>query len=315
MDAILEKCCGMDVHRDTVVACLLTGALDQRPKKVMRTFSTISKDLHQMRAWLLEEGCVHVAMESTGVYWKPIYAVLEDDFEIRLANAQRIKNVPGRKTDVSDAEWIAKLLRSGLIAGSFVPPEDIRELRELTRYRKKLLGNCTAEKNRILKYLESAGVKIASVISDAFGKTGRELLQRLMDGQRLDQVTVLSLAKGNIKTKVTQLMDALEAPLSSHQRFMIRQSWGHLAYLENAVEELDATIDNHLQDYKTEVALLKTIPGVDQNSAAALIAEIGVDMSQFHSENHLASWAGLSPGNNESAGKKSPHAPLTAILM
>lgn len=306
MEAILERCCGLDVHRDTVVACLITGSLDARPQKEIRTFSTMSKGLHELLAWLLEAQCTHVAMESTGVYWKPVYHVLEGSFELKLANAQRIKNVPGRKTDISDAEWLAKLLRSGLIEGSFVPPQEIRELRELTRYRKKLVGNATAEKNRIQKLLESSGMKLSSVISDVFGASGRSLLHQLMDKGRLDEETIRSLVKGQIKKKVPQLVDALQGTLSSHQRFLLKQSWDHLLYLERSLDQIDEAINEHLQAYRVEMELLQTIPGIDQTAASAILAEIGADMLQFHSERHLASWAGLSPGNNESAGKKNP---------
>lgn len=313
MEAILEHCCGLDVHRDTVVACLLTGNLQDRPHKDIRTFSTMSKGLHELAAWLQTASCTHVAMESTGVYWKPVYHVLEESCEIRLANAQRIKNVPGRKTDISDAEWIAKLLRSGLIEGSFVPPQDIRELRELTRHRKKLVHHMTAEKNRIQKVLESAGIKLASVISDVFGVTGRALLRQLMDNGRLDQESVRSLVKGQIKNKVPQLMDALQGKLSSHHRFLLAQSWQHLTHLEHSIQAFDETIDSHLVPYRVEIDILRTLPGVDVTAASAILAEVGADMLQFHSQRHLASWAGLSPGNYESAGKKSPHASSTAI--
>lgn len=315
MDAIIQRCAGLDVHRDTVAACVLTGELDQRPQKEIRTFSTMSKGLHELLTWLEESQCTHVAMESTGIYWKPVYAILEGRFELKLANAQHIKNVPGRKTDVNDAEWIAKLLRSGLIEGSFVPPQDIRELRELTRYRKKLVSDASSEKNRIQKVLEAAGIKLGCVISDVFGKTGRSLLVQLMDNGRLDEITVAGLAKGQIKQKVPQLMEALRSELSDSQRFMIKQSWDHLRYLEQALEKQDEAIDEHLKPYLVEVELIKTIPGIDRTAAAAIIAEIGSDMTQFHSDRHLASWAGLSPGNNESAGKKSPLALSKEIHM
>lgn len=305
MEAILENCCGLDVHRDTLVACLFTGNLEDRPKKDIRTFSTMSKGLHELEVWLQSASCTHVAMESTGVYWKPVYHVLEESCDIKLANAQRIKNVPGRKTDISDAEWIAKLLRSGLIEGSFVPPPDIRELRDLTRHRKKMVFHATAEKNRIQKVLESAGIKLGSVISDVFGVTGRALLQQLMHNGRLDRDTVNSLVKGQIKNKVPQLMDALHSKLSSHHRFLLNQSWQHLTHLEQSIEQFDAEIDQHLEPYRLEMGLLQTIPGVDVTAASAILAEVGADMLQFHSERHLASWAGLSPGNYESAGKKS----------
>jgi transposase len=232
--------------------------------------------------------------------------VLEEFCEIKLANAQRIKNVPDRKTDIADSDWIAKLLRCGLIEGSFVPPEDIRELRDLTRYRKKLVNHASAEKNRIQKVLESAGIKLASVISDVFGVTGRSLLKHLMDKGKLDEDTVRSLVKGQIKNKVPQLMDALQAKLSSHHQFLMSQSWKwkHLGQLEDSIDLLDAAIDQHLEPYRVEMELLLTISGVDVTAASAILAEIGADMLQFHSERHLASWAGLSPGNYEVREKK-----------
>lgn len=302
MDAILERCCGLDVHRDTVVACLLTGSLESRPKKEIRTFSTMSKGLHELLDWLTASNCTHVAMESTGVYWKPVYHVLEETIQIKLANAQRIKNVPGRKTDIADSEWIAKLLRSGLIEGSFVPPADIRALRELTRHRKKLVSHASAEKNRIQKTLESGGIKLASVISDVFGVSGRALLEQIIHNGFLGQDVVESLVKGPIKKKIPQLMDALSGTLSTDQRFLLQQSWDHLRYLEQSLVKFDARIDEHLESYRLEIELIRSIPGIDSTSAAAILAEIGADMLQFHSDRHLASWAGLSPGNNESAG-------------
>ena len=248
--------------------------------------------------------CTHVAMESTGVYWKPVYHVLEEAMEIKLANAQRIKNVPGRKTDIADSEWIAKLLRSGLIKGSFVPPADIRELRELTCHRKKLVSHASVEKNRIQKVLESGGIKLSSVISDVFGVSGRALLRQIMTNGCLSQETVASLVKGPIKKKLPQLMDALSRTLSANHRFLLQQSWEHLIYLEQSLARFDAKIDEHLEPYRLEVELIRSIPGIDSTAAASILEEIGADMLQFHSERHLASWAGLSPGNNESAGKK-----------
>lgn len=313
MDAIIERCCGLDVHRDTVVACVLAGPLDQKPRKQVRTFSTMSKGLAELLAWLQQEGCTHAAMESTGVYWKPVYATLEGYFDLKLANAQRIKNVPGRKTDVSDAEWIAKLLRSGLVAGSFIPNKDIRELRELTRYRKKLLYNCTAEKNRILKVLESAGIKLAFVIADVFGVTGRALLEQLMSKGQFDKETAQNLAKGQIRQKVPMIMEASSTRLSAQERFLIRQSWNHLMFLERSISEIDIQISEILEPYQEDVARIQTIPGMDKTSTAAVIGEIGIDISQFTSERHLASWAGLSPGNNQSAGKRTPPGQLREI--
>jgi transposase len=294
---------------------MLTGPLDGRPKKEIKTFSTMSKGLHELLDWLQEKQCTDAAMESTGIYWKPVYQVLEEGcLNIKLANAQRIKNVPGRKTDVCDSEWIAKLLRSGLIEGSFVPPQDIRELRDLTRYRKKLVQNIAAEKNRIQKFLESSGIKLSSVMSDVFGVTGRAILKQLLENGRLDEETIKSLARGNIKTKVPQVLEALRTKLSPHHRFLIRKSWEHLVYLEQSLEELDEMIDQHLSAYSEEVELISAIPGMNKTSVAAIIAEIGVDMNQFPSDRHIASWAGLSPGNNQSAGKKKVLMPHRATL-
>jgi transposase len=304
LDAIIERCCGLDVHRDTVVACVLVGPLDQKPRKQIRTFSTMAKGLSELQEWLQQEGCTHAAMESTGVYWKPVYSTLEGYLDLKLANAQRVKNVPGSKTDASDAEWIAKLLRAGLIAGSFIPNKDIRELRELTRYRKKLLSNATAEKNRILKVLESAGIKLASVIADVFGVTGRALLEQLMTQGQFDKEMVQSIAKGQIRQKVPLIMEASSAQLSVKERFLIRQSWNHLMFLEQSISELDAQISEILEPYREDVERVQSIPGMDKKSVAAVVGEIGIDMGRFVSEHHLASWAGLSPGNNESAGKK-----------
>jgi transposase len=243
-------------------------------------------------------------MESTGVYWKPVFNILEDFFDITLANAQRIKNVPGRKTDVADAEWIAKLLRYGLIEKSFVPPADIRELRDLTRLRKKIIGDMTAEKNRIQKTLECSNIKLGSVISDVFGVSGRKLLTRLIERGYIAPKEVEETIHIRMMPKAASISDSLFGTLNEHQIFLIRQSWNHILFLEQSIEQIEARIQELLLPYQEQVELLLTIPGVKQNSVASIIAEIGMDMTQFPSASHLASWAGLSPGNHESAGKK-----------
>ncbi|MDC3426389.1 transposase, partial [Aquibacillus sp. 3ASR75-11] len=202
MDAILERCAGLDLHQETVVACVLHGSLDRRPKKETRTFGTTTKELLQLQDWLLEFQCTDIAMESTGVYWKPIWNILEDDFKLTLGNAQRIKNVPGRKTDVSDAFWIAKLLRAGLIESSFVPPVNFRDLRDLSRYRRKLLGHTTSEKNRIHKVLQDANIKLSTFVSDLFGVSGRALLESILDGEVLKVDEVKAIVKTSLKKKV-----------------------------------------------------------------------------------------------------------------
>lgn len=304
MEAMLTHCAGLDVHQRNIVVCVMTGPLDAIPETETRTFPTMTKDLFDMLKWLEEKEVTHIAMESTGIYWKPVYNILEGYFDITLANANRIKNVPGRKTDIADAEWIAKLLRCGLIEPSFIPPADIRELRDLTRLRKKWIGNLTAEKNRIQKALETSNIKLASVISDVFGVSGRNLLTKLVDQGYIDAKDIEESVKGQVKKKVSQLSDSLFGTLTNHQIFMIRKSWNHIVFLEQSLQELDEQIEKYLEPYKEEVQLLETMPGIKRNTAAAILAEIGVDMNQFPSASHLASWAGVSPGNHESAGKK-----------
>src|SRR5713101_6660461 len=221
MDTIVERCCGLDVHQATIVACLLVGRASQKPRKAVKTFRAMTQDLLALRDWLLSEGCTHVGMESTGVYWKPVHAVLEGAFQIVVGNARHIRNVPGRKTDVKDSEWIADLLRHGLIAKSFVPPKPIRELRDLTRYRRKLVESRTAERNRLLKLLETANVKLASVVTDVFGVSGRLMLQALLEGSRAP-AAIAALAKGRLRKKVIDLEYALEGRLEDHHRFLLQ---------------------------------------------------------------------------------------------
>lgn len=304
MDAILERCAELDVHQETVVACILAGPLDRKPKQQIQTCGTTTNELLKLSDWLTEQECTHVAMESTGVYWKPVWNILEDSFELVLANAQRIKNVPGRKTDVKDAAWIAQLLRCGLIESSFVPPEDIRDLRDLTRYRRKLLGNATAEKNRIHKILQDANIKLTTYVSDMFGASGLALLESIANGEVLEPEAIKDLVFTKLKNKVPQLVEALNGRVRAHHRKMIQRHLSHLQYLQKEIEKLEIEIDELLNPYHEEIKLLVTIPGIQKDAAASILAEIGTDMSVFPSEDHLSSWAALSPGNNESAGKK-----------
>jgi transposase len=304
MEVFIERCAGLDVHAETIVACVMTGNRDEDLFQETTTFPTLTKDLYHLLKWLEGHGVTHIAMESTGVYWKPVYNILEDFFDITLANAQRIKNVPGRKTDVNDAEWIAKLLRHGLIEKSFVPPVEIRNLRDLTRLRKKWIGHLTSEKNRIQKVLECSNVKISSVISDVFGVSGRKLLQKLIEQGYVDDSDVESSIHGSMARKKQKITDSLFGTLNEHQIFLIKQSWQHIIYLESLISEIEERVDTILKDYQEEMNLLLTIPGIKKASAAVIIAEIGVDMGQFPTSQHLASWAGVSPGNHESAGKR-----------
>jgi transposase len=304
MEVFIERCAGLDVHSETVVACVITGKQEDQLVKVTETFPTLTKDLFRLLKWLEEHEVTHIAMESTGIYWKPVFNILEDFFDITLANAQRIKNVPGRKTDVSDAEWIAKLLRHGLIEKSFVPPVNIRELRDLTRLRKKWIGHLTSEKNRIQKVLESSNVKLGTVISDVFGVSGRKLLEKLVEQGYVDAEDVESRIHGRLAAKKELITASLFGTINDHQRFLIRQSWLHIMQLEELIADVEKRIDKLLANYKEELELLLTIPGIKKDSAAIIIAEIGVDMGQFPTSQHLASWAGVSPGNHESAGKR-----------
>jgi len=302
MEAILERVCGLDVHQATVVACLLVGKAHEKPRKEVRTFPTFTQDLMKLRDWLQSQGCTHVAMESTGVYWKPVYTILEDAFEIIVGNARHIKNVPGRKTDVKDSEWIADLLRHGLIAKSFVPPKPIRELRDLLRYRRKLVESRTAERNRLLKLLETANIKLASVASNVFGVSGMCMLRAILQGGATPE-QIAELAKGRLRHKIADLIRALEGKLEEHHRFLLRLQMSRLEQVDADLRLLEQRIEDRLKPYGEEHARLTQIPGVDRVLAGVMIAELGTDMSVFHSANHLAAWAGVCPGNNESAGK------------
>lgn len=307
MDAILEKCCGLDVHQATVVACLITGSATQRPKKEVRTFRTVTRELRLMSEWLRAAGCTHVAMESTGVYWKPVYAVLEGDFELVVGNAHHIKNVPGRKTDVKDSEWIAELLRHGLIRKSFVPPKPLRELRDLLRYRRKVVDSRTSERNRLLAVLETANIKLASVASDVFGASGLRMLHALIEGKS-SPTQMAELAKGRLRHKLAELQLALEGSVEDHHRYLLKMQLGQLQQVEEMLASLDQHIEQKLEPYRAQHTRLMTIPGVNWYVAAVLLAEVGDDMTVFTSASHLAAWAGVCPGNHESAGryKKAP---------
>lgn len=303
MDAIVENCCGLDVHQKTVVACAIVTGDRRRAKREVRTFRTVMKDLIALRDWLASLGVTHVGMESTGVYWVPVFRVLEGSFELVVGNATHIKNVPGRKTDVKDSEWIADLVRHGLIRRSFVPPPAIRELRELTRYRRKLVQDQSRERNRIQKLLETANIKLKNVASDVFGASGRAMLRAIVDGVD-DPTTLARMAKGVLRNKIPELIEALEGRCEAHHRLLLDLELRHLEQIERTIAELDTHIDVKLGPYESEIALLVGIPGVNRVLAASLIAELGADMSIFPSVRHCAAWAGISPGNNESGGKR-----------
>ncbi|WP_339807631.1 IS110 family transposase [Paenibacillus sp. FSL R7-0337] len=305
MDAVRMCCAGLDVHQETVVACVLKGPIEQKPQCHLKTFGTTTKELLGLQDWLSEHGCREVVMESTGVLWKPVWNILEGSCDLVLANAQRVKNTPGRKSDMQDARWLAQLHRCGLIEGSMVPEQDIRDLRDLTRYRSKMVQAVTAEKNRIHKILQDANIKLTTFMSDLYGVSGRGLLQKIMDGEVIDEMTVKSLVKTRLKKKVPQLLDALNGKLRRHHREMIRDHWDHLVYLEKRITELEARIEAKAEPYLEKIEQIDSIPGIERTSAVTIFAEVGPHVAEmFPSDAQFASWAGVCPGNNESAGKR-----------
>lgn len=305
MRPILESCGGLDVHRDQVTACIAYGSLEKAEENlIVKEFSTMTADLRGLSSWLKEYNVETVAMESTGIYWKPIFNILEDGFEVILANAAHVKNVPGLKTDKKDARWLARLLRYGLVPGSFIPPRNIRELRDLTRTRRKLIGEMTRQKNRIQKILQDANIKLSSVMSDVFGVSGEGMIRALLEKDELSLEEIKSLAKGNLRNKTELLMKAMDSNITDHHRFLLKKHFEHIDFLVKQIAEFDVEIYQKLDPYKKEFEKIQTAPGINEIGAASIIAEIGVDMSQFPDEDNLSSWGAICPGNNESAGKR-----------
>jgi len=302
MQIVYSRCCGLDVHKETVVACLLIPEEGKIAKEI-RTFQTMTSDLLTLHDWLLAHQVTHVAMESTGVYWKPIFNLLEGSFKVLLVNAAHIKAVPGRKTDVKDCEWIADLLSHGLLKGSFIPPEPIRDLRDLTRYRKSLSDERVREVNRLQKLLESANIKLSCVATDVMGVSGRAMMEALLGGKS-DPGALADLARGKLRKKLPLLKEALRGRFRPHHQFLLGEILSHIDFLDEAIASVSQEVENRMGPFSKEVGLLKTMTGVKQTVAENMISEIGVDMSYFPTHRHAASWAGLCPGNNESAGKR-----------
>ncbi len=291
------------MQKREIVACSLITGSDGRATKAVRAFGTMADDLLALSDWLTAAGCTQVAMESTGVYWKPVYNLLEDSFDLLLVNARHVKAVPGRKTDVRDCERLADLLRHGLLRGSFVPDRPQRELRELTRYRASLVREPTAEANRLQKVLEGANIKLASVATGILGKSGREMPAALTEGQT-DAAELAQLARGRLREKRPQLERALTGRVEAHQRFLVAEQLAHLDFLDEAIARVSAEIGERMRPLEAAIVRLDTIPGVGRAVAEALVAEIGADPSRFPTAKQLASWAGMCPGNHESAGKR-----------
>lgn len=300
MDVVFERACGMDVHKDNITACIMTPE-----GKEIQTFSTKTVFLLQLVDWIKQHNCTHVAMESTSVYWKPIVNLLEaEDIEFLVVNAQHMKAVPGRKTDVKDAEWIAKLLRHGLLKASYIPDRNQRELRELVRYRRSIIEERARQHNRIQKVLEGANIKLASVVSDVMGVSARDMLNAIAEGEE-DPEKLANFARRTMKKKKDELMLALKGYINSHQRLMLKTILKHIDFLTEQIEMLDQKVAERVSSHQEDVDLLDSIPGIATRMAEQILSEIGTDVKkQFPSAAHMCSWAGLVPGHNESAGKR-----------
>ena len=300
-DQVIERGCGIDIHKSVLVATVQGKGI----KTETRSYDAFTESIQQLRDWLKSLGITHIAMESTGVYWKPVYNILEEDFEIVLVNAQYLKNIPGNKTDKKDSRRIAKLLLAGLLKGSFIPAKPVREMRDLTRYKRKLIEQISSEKNRIQKFLEDANIKLSSVVSNTSGAIATKIIDAMIEGEGNPE-ELAKFRHGKMKASEQELILALTGNLTEHHKFMLKMVKKSIKDKELLINDLDKQIDNKLKENEMvlDAELLSTIPGVDKEAATYILAEIGNDMERFPNEQHLASWAGLSPGNNESAGKK-----------
>lgn len=302
MQVVHEKCAGLDVHKKTVVACVITPKDKGGWEKEIRTFSTMTKDLLNLSDWLTSKGCTHVAMESTGEYWRPVFNILEGNLEVILVNARHIKAVPGRKTDIKDAQWIAELLQHGLLRASFIPPVEQRDLRDLTRHRSNFVRERVNLVNRVQKVLEGANIKLGCVASDVLGVSGRAMLGAIVDGNSSPEV-MAELAQGTLRQKQDLLVEALEGRVRPHHKFILAQLLGIIDGIDETISQFDREIEDYCRPFAEAVELVDTIPGVAKRTAEIIVSEIGTDMSRFPSAEHLAAWAGLAPGNYESGGK------------
>jgi len=307
---IVKVGCGIDVHQKLIVASIRRSDAEVET----REFTAYTSSLTSLRDWCKQSGVTHVAMESTGVYWKPVFNILEEDFEILLVNARHVKNVPGHKTDKKDSRWLSKLLLSGLLKGSFIPPRDIRDLRDLVRYRKKVVAQAAADKNRIIKILEDGNIKLSSVLSNVDGSVGSKIIDKMIEGVT-DVDELMKFYHGKIKVDRVEFRLALEGHLTAHHRLMLQIYKDSISDKERQIKRLDAEIEKATKAYQVEIDLLQTIPGVGKDSAITIISETGVDMDKFPDEHHLSSLSGMSPGNNESGGKKKRQKPFTVMRI
>jgi len=307
-DQVIEKGCGIDIHKSILVPTVRGKGI----KTETRSYDAFTESIEQLRDWLKSLGITHVAMESTGVYWKPVYNILEQDFEIVLVNARHLRNIPGNKTDKKDSQRIAKLLLAGLLKGNFIPPKTVREMRDLTRYKRRIIEQMASEKNRIHKFLEDANIKLSSVVSNMSGATATKIIDAMIEGEGKPE-ELAKLRHGKMKASEQELIVALTGNLTEHHKFMLKMVKQSIKDKELLIKELDKQIDNKLKENEMvlDAGLLSTIPGIDKEAAAYILSEIGNDMERFPDEQHLASWAGLSPGNNKSAGKKKVQEPRT----
>jgi len=307
LEVKVERCAGIDVAKKFVMVCVSIGLAHQKPKEEVRRFGTTVPELERLKAWLLETGCTEAVMESTGSYWKPVFNILEGSLKVILANPVQVKALRGKKTDPKDCRWLAGLLRHGLVEGSFIPPRDIRDLRDLTRRRRTLLEEGTAEKNRVQKVLEDANVKIGNVLTDVFGMSGQAMLEALLEN-RMNAEQMANLAQGRLRPKIPAIIATLEGHrMSDHHRLLVSQGLKHMRFIEEMISELEVQIYEKLKPYYKQIELACTVPGIGPAAAASILAETGMDMSAdgpFADCHHLASWSAICPGNNESGGKR-----------
>ena len=303
METTVARGGGIDVHQGTMVVTVRVPGEEGRRQSTTHTFGTMTTDLLAIRDWLQTCGVTHVAMESTGIYWRPLYYLLEEQFTVLLVNMQHLKHVPGRKSDVRDSEWLAQLLEWGLLRSSLVPPQPIRDLRDLTRYRKRQIEDRAQEVNRLVRLLEDAGLKLASVATDVMGVSGRAMMAALLQGQT-DPAALADLARGRLRRKLPALRDALQGRFRAHHAFLLTQILAKVDFLEEAIAHLTAEIDEQLRPFEADIARLMTIPGVARRNATAIFAETGGDMTRFATAAHLCSWGAICPGQNESGGKR-----------